>query len=167
MPVTVRVLAQPSREARWRGRLAASALAAGSQQRAGSRQQAAGSSVQKGRGTRPRGHSRICGPVSGCAVAPYPMVEWVPPPTGPVTARSSWRQSPRALAPSIHGGSHGRACNSQSTKTPAPEPKRGRSCDRRVRYSSANMSSVSLSDAVQPDLVLSTVCRFLPPRWIG
>ena len=146
------------------------ARAAGSE-RLGSGQPAASgqaaASGQKGRGTRPRGHSRICGPVSGCAVAPYPMVEWVPPPTGPVTARSSWRQSPRALAPSIHGGSHGRACNSQSTKTPAPEPKRGRSCDRRVRYSSANMSSVSLSDAVQPDLVLSTVCRFLPPRWIG
>ena len=51
MPATVRVLAQPSREARWRGRLAASALAAGSQQQAGRQQQAArrgGSRGQEG-----------------------------------------------------------------------------------------------------------------------
>ena len=145
------------------------ARAAGSE-RLGSGQPAASgqaaASGQKGRVTRPRGHSRICGPVSGCAVAPYPMVECVPPPTGPVTARSSRRQSPLALASSIHGGSHGRACQSHSTKAPAPEPKRGRSCDRRVRYSSANMCSVSGSDAEQPDLARSWPVRSSRHAWI-
>ena len=75
MPATVRVLAQLSREARWRGRLAASALAAGSQQQAG-RQQQAGSRQQAARRGGARGQEGTHASAGPSAGAPLRHTLW-------------------------------------------------------------------------------------------
>ncbi|MGB1603361.1 MAG: hypothetical protein ACPIOQ_62090 [Promethearchaeia archaeon] len=123
MPATVRVLAQPSREARWRGRLAASALAAGSQQQAG-RQQQAGSRQHRPEGAghaakRALTHLRARQRVRRCAI-PYGRVcsssDWprhcqvlTASDTTRVGSFDTWGKSRAGLPESQHKGARTRA----------------------------------------------------------